>query len=124
MPFEFGFWRRYSIIKVNKGVLSRSNLGEIYKNATRCSANRRLFCVFHANSTLWNGEGSMVNCGGVLSRPNLGKIYKNAAKKPTQQVAYETSLILYILPKFYITEQSAFSAAAPQANLHQPQDIP
>ena len=57
-------------------------------------------------------------------RPTLGKIYKNAAKKPTQQVAYEMSLILYILPKFYVTEQTAFSADAPQATPRQPQDIP
>ena len=68
---------------VGWGFLVRSNLCEIHKNATRCSANRRLFCVFHANSTLWNGEGSMVNCGGVLSRPNLGKIYKNATWRST-----------------------------------------
>ena len=35
-----------------KGDLRRPNLCEIYKNATRCFANRRLFCIFHPNSTL------------------------------------------------------------------------
>ena len=44
---------------LKRGFLVRPNLCEIHKNATRRSANRRLFCVFHANSTLWNGEGNV-----------------------------------------------------------------
>ena len=31
---------------------SRPSLREIYKNAVRCSARHRLFCIFHSNSTL------------------------------------------------------------------------
>ena len=64
---------------IDRGVLNQPNLCEIYKNAVRCSARHRLFCIFHPNSTLFKSiELKMAIAVCFLNRPNLAKIYKIA----------------------------------------------
>ena len=74
---------------IDRGVLIRSNLCEIYKNAVRCSARHRLFCIFHPNSTLLDLALCIFVFNDVCFRscPNLVKIYKIATWCAMRSVA-------------------------------------